>query len=260
MQSSNPGVSVGAIYAYIFPMHGSELNHTRTRLFCTSCTLCWIALTRSRASFSFSSTNGDLICISLQQRWKRRASSRSWRFRASWAQPPRCAPTGRRIARGGGRLSRCVAGTSDRCVFWGVRLYPLHQNRKRRLIDERRREWHHLCAASSMRACPRLDPHLTRLTQAAVPPTVWQVVDRNRRADLAPSLAKHPESTAEADEAKTGSRDALAGRERLPWVSSSPRTRGLKMPTSGLWCGRVACLYEKVRPGPSCTGPPRPPS
>ena len=113
---------------------------------------------------------------------------------------------------------------------------------------------------ASMRACSRLDPHLTRLTQAAVPSTVWRVVDRNRRADLAPSLAKHPESTAEADEAKTGSRDALAGRERLPWVSSSPRTRGLKMPTSGLWCGRVACLYEKVRPGPSCTGPPRPPS
>ena len=67
-----------------------------------------------------------------------------------------------------------------------------------------------------MRARPRLDPHLTRLTQAAVPSTVWQVVDRNRRADLDPSLAKHPKSTAEADEAETGSCDALAGRERVP--------------------------------------------
>ena len=60
-----------------------------------------------------------------------------------------------------------------------------------------------------MRARPRLDPHLTRLTVVAVPPTVWQVVDRIRRSDLAPLLSEHLVPTSEAADTETGSRGAL---------------------------------------------------
>ena len=74
-----------------------------------------------------------------------------------------------------------------------------------------------------MLARPRLDPHLTRLTLAAVSPTVWQVVDRNRRDGLAPSLAEHLVPTHEATDTETGSRAALRASRQLPRGSHAPR-------------------------------------
>ena len=74
-----------------------------------------------------------------------------------------------------------------------------------------------------MRARPRLDPHLTRLTVVAVPPTVWQVVDRIRRSDLAPSLSEHLVPTLEAADTETGSRAALRASLQLPRGIDAPR-------------------------------------
>ena len=74
-----------------------------------------------------------------------------------------------------------------------------------------------------MRARPRLDPHLIRLTVVAVPPTVWQVVDRIRRSDLAPSLSEHLVPTLEAADTETGSRGALHASRWLPRGIDAPR-------------------------------------
>ena len=74
-----------------------------------------------------------------------------------------------------------------------------------------------------MRARPRLDPHLTRLTVVAVPPTVWQVVDRIRRSDLAPSLSEHLVPTPEAADTETGSRGALHASRQRPRGIDAPR-------------------------------------
>ena len=74
-----------------------------------------------------------------------------------------------------------------------------------------------------MRTHPCLDPHLIRLTLAAVPPTVWQVVDRIRRSDLAPSLSEHLVPTHEATDTETGSRAALRASQQLPRGIVAPR-------------------------------------
>jgi len=55
------------------------------------------------------------------------------------------------------------------------------------------------------------DPPLSTLTQDAIPAMQWQVLDRIRRTDLAPSLAEHPTPTLQAAEAAPSSHDAVRG-------------------------------------------------
>ena len=52
---------------------------------------------------------------------------------------------------------------------------------------------------------------------------MWQVVDRKRRDDLAPSLTEHLLPTLEAADTETGSRAALRASRWLPRGSDAPR-------------------------------------
>ena len=74
-----------------------------------------------------------------------------------------------------------------------------------------------------MRTSPGLDLHLIRLTVAGVPPTVWQMLDRKRRPDLALLLAEDRETTIEVAEAVAASRGGPRASRQLPRGSVDPR-------------------------------------
>ena len=74
-----------------------------------------------------------------------------------------------------------------------------------------------------MRAHHLADPPLSTLTRDAIPPAAWQVLDRERRPDLALLLTEDRETTIEVADAEAASRGGPRASRQLPRGSVDPR-------------------------------------